>query len=57
MKMSHCEANKNIRCTVQQCAHHCKDQQYCSLKEIVVGTHELNPSMVECTDCQSFALK
>ena len=55
--MSHCEANKNIRCTVQQCAHHCKDQQYCSLKEIVVGAHELNPSMVECTDCQSFALK
>ena len=47
--MSRSEANKQIRCTVQQCAYHCKDQQYCTLNEIVVGTHELNPSKVECT--------
>lgn len=47
-------ANKSIGCTVTQCAHHCKSQNYCSLSQINVGTHEANPTMVECTDCNSF---
>ncbi|MDO4315592.1 MAG: DUF1540 domain-containing protein, partial [Oscillospiraceae bacterium] len=42
---------------VNNCAHHCQDTQYCGLTEIQVGTHETNPTMVECTDCQSFKLK
>ena len=47
-------ANKSIGCTVTQCAYHCKSQNYCSLSQINVGTHESNPTMVECTDCNSF---
>lgn len=57
-KMScNCNPNKSIRCTVTQCKNHCKDTDYCSLSSIVVGTHESNPTMVECTDCTSFQLK
>ena len=35
-----CNANKCIECTVQQCAHHCQGENYCSLNKILVGTHE-----------------
>ena len=37
-----CTPNKSIKCTVQNCAHHCKNEQYCA--------------MDQCTDCQSFKL-
>lgn len=50
-------ANKCIACTVQQCAHHCGSEDYCSLEKILVGTHEANPSMDKCTDCKSFRQK
>lgn len=30
---------------------------FCSLDRISVGTHETNPTMKECTDCDSFELK
>lgn len=49
--------NECIRCTVEQCRHHCGTQNYCSLQTIQVGTHEANPTMDQCTDCQSFSLK
>ena len=52
-----CTPNQSIRCTVNNCAHHCQDNDYCGLSTIQVGTHETNPTMVECTDCQSFKLK
>ena len=52
-----CHANKSIECTVQQCAHHCQDANYCSLERILVGTHEANPTMDQCTDCKSFRKK
>lgn len=52
-----CNANKSIACTVTQCANHCDSENYCSLQSITVGTHELNPTVVECTDCQSFRKK
>jgi len=48
--------NESIQCSIQQCKHHCCDN-YCSLPKIKVGTHELNPTQVECTDCESFELK
>lgn len=51
------KANESIKCTVQQCAHHCDDCDYCTLGSINIGTHEMNPTMVECTDCNSFQLK
>lgn len=50
-------ANECIKCTVQQCAYHCGSKNYCTLECIQVGTHEQNPTMDQCTDCQSFALK
>ena len=46
--------NTSIRCAVTNCANHCKDAQYCGLNTIQVGTHEANPTMDQCTDCQSF---
>ena len=55
-----CCGNKNesIKCTINNCEHHCKTENYCSLNEIQVGTHEGNPDHgVECTDCESFKLK
>ena len=52
-----CKANKSIECTVQQCANHCSDSNYCALDHILVGTHEGNPTMDQCTDCKSFRCK
>lgn len=49
-----CTPNTAIRCAVTSCANHCKTEQYCGLSSIQVGTHECNPKMDECTDCQSF---
>jgi hypothetical protein len=52
-----CHANKSIECTVAQCAYHCDQENYCSLDRILVGTHEANPTMDQCTDCKSFRKK
>lgn len=54
--MNNCKANKSIGCTVTQCAHHCSEGNYCSLEKVSIGTHEANPTVVECTDCNSFQL-
>lgn len=51
------EKNSSIKCSVQQCKFHNQSENYCTLNEIQVGTHEKNPTVVECTDCQSFILK
>ena len=50
-------ANKCIRCTVTSCQNHCNSEDYCKLDSIQVGTHEANPTMDQCTDCQSFVKK
>ena len=52
-----CNANKHIECTVKQCTHHCGEANFCSLDKILVGTHEANPAMDQCTDCMSFRKK
>ncbi len=49
--------NKSIACTVNNCSYHAQDVDYCTLDKIQVGTHESNPTQVECTDCESFKLK
>lgn len=49
--------NKSIKCTVKQCTNHAGAENYCSLDCIEVGTHESNPTMNQCTDCQSFLCK
>ena len=56
-KTMDCKANKSIECTVHQCANHCQDANYCALDRILVGTHEGNPTMDQCTDCMSFRKK
>ena len=50
-------ANKSIECTVFDCTHHCESENYCSLDRILVGTHECDPTVEQCTDCMSFRRK
>ena len=50
-------ANKHIGCTIHNCEHHCSCEDFCSLDKIEVGTHEANPTVVQCTDCLSFKAK
>ena len=50
-----CE-NHSIHCTVQQCEHHCCSD-YCSLDTVSIGTHEKNPTVSQCVDCNSFKLR
>ena len=52
-----CHANKCVECTVHECANHCQSENYCSLDKILVGTHEANPTVDQCTDCMSFRRK
>lgn len=49
--------NEAIKCSISNCEHHCCSEDYCSLDSIKVGTHESNPTQVECTDCESFKMK
>ena len=55
--LMNCHANKSIECTVVSCANHCDEANYCSLDKILVGTHECNPTVDQCTDCMSFRKK
>ena len=50
-------ANRSIKCSVTQCSHHCSGENYCSLNCVTIGTHEAKPTMVQCTDCESFEAK
>ena len=56
-KKMNTNANKCIECTVKSCAYHCDTENFCSLDRILVGTHEDNPTMDQCTDCKSFRKK
>ncbi len=49
--------NESIECTIQNCAYHAGTVNYCTLDKIHVGTHEVNPTKKECTDCDSFKYK
>ncbi len=51
------KCNKSIACTVEACRHHSCCEDYCTLDKILVGTHEANPTMDQCTDCKSFDRK
>jgi len=55
--MGNKKANYSIECSVKNCANHCESANYCSLDKIIVGTHEMNPTVSQCTDCESFILK
>ncbi len=49
------KANPCISCSVEQCAYN-NCHGYCSLDKIKVGTHESNPTVSQCVDCESFVL-
>lgn len=49
--------NRNIECNVVQCKNHAQSECFCALDRIKVGTHESNPTVCECTDCESFEKK
>ncbi|MBQ2278087.1 MAG: DUF1540 domain-containing protein [Clostridia bacterium] len=48
--------NHSIACTVTQCANHACTTNFCALDRIMVGTHEKNPTVSQCVDCESFIL-
>ena len=50
-------ANPCIECTIYNCANHCSSAADCALERILIGTHEKNPTMDQCTDCKSFEMK
>ena len=47
--------NRSIMCSVSSCKHHCDKEDFCSLDRVQIGTHEQDPKMDQCTDCQSFS--
>ena len=51
------DINSSIKCSVNNCKYNAESKGYCTLNQIQVGTHEANPTVVECTDCKSFMLK
>jgi ketopantoate reductase len=46
----------SIKCTVTSCANHAKKENYCVLDTVMIGTHETNPTVSQCVDCESFVL-
>lgn len=49
-------SNSSIKCSVDSCAYHDKQQHACSLKEIKVGCTTANVADCTCTECASFKL-
>ena len=52
--MENMHKNSSIKCSVHECKYNMGTENYCSLDVISVGTHEPNPTVPECTDCNSF---
>lgn len=46
--------NDSIGCSVSECKFHCKDDDYCTLENIMVVKHKGEAQNVEATDCGSF---
>ena len=38
-------ANRSIKCSVEQCEHHCNDNNFCTLSSVNIGTHESHPTV------------
>lgn len=55
MEFSH--PNHSVECSVSCCKNHCVDCDCCSLSRVRIGTHESNPEVCECTDCECFEKK
>ena len=48
--------NNSIRCSVNRCAYHCGEQNYCTLNEIKVGCCDTTVTNCANTECASFQL-
>ncbi len=51
--MSDMNPNSSIQCTVTECKNHCENN-HCGLNTVKIGTHEANPTVCQCVDCESF---
>lgn len=51
------DTNPSIKCSVEQCKYNDCSKNYCTLQTVVIGTHESNPTVPQCVDCQSFIRK
>lgn len=49
--------NKSIHCTVEQCKYNNKEENFCTLDQVDIGTHEMQPTVPQCVDCNSFEAK
>lgn len=49
--------NPSIKCTVEKCKHHCNGENYCGLDTVDIATHERDPKVCQCVDCESFVAK
>ena len=49
--------NHCIECSVVSCRNHSETGNFCALEKIRVGTHETDPNVDQCTDCQSFQMR
>ncbi len=52
--MSNRYVNHCIECSVTNCKNHNKNQNYCALEAIRVGTRESEPQTPSGVDCRSF---
>lgn len=57
MNLNSTDANKSIKCSVTSCQNHCNSEDFCSLNSVKIGTHESNPTVCQCVDCESFVAK
>ena len=49
--------NPSIECSVKQCEYHCGNENFCTLNRVKIATHEANPTVCQCVDCESFVKK
>ncbi len=55
--MKNSGGNRSIQCTVDKCKNHAQSEQFCTLDAVTIGTHEPNPTVCQCVDCESFVAK
>ena len=55
--MSDMSGNRSIKCSVDKCKNHAQYEQYCTLNTVSIGTHESDPKVCQCVDCESFVAK
>ena len=51
------DMNKCIKCTVDSCKNHSKEQNYCALEKVEIGKQLDYPTELTCTMCNSFEPK